>query len=256
MNRSMACLVVMLLAGSPLRASGPSAGKPGPWDHRLSALDPAEPLAYFELAEEVADQARDESEQGLAIRLFALAGILDADRLGASACLGLLQVIDDPVRRRRLEAVLELLDDGTDLVAQAGRDPDTSVSSSAALAVSVALGRYRRGDAVGAIRRLKGERGAIELLRRSGGDLDSIRRLVDALGQARPSITAIFTPRELTSMLQVEVSVLGRARRSWSSDLLVTRARPIVLVELDDLGTIVGVETAKSVYRDGWWDVP
>ncbi len=86
-----------------------SAGS-GEWLNRLEALNPADALAYFELAEEVADAAGDQLPHDLANRLYALAGVLDQPRLGRSACLALADLQDHPQAKRRLLALASLLD--------------------------------------------------------------------------------------------------------------------------------------------------
>src|SRR5690606_40590935 len=51
------------------------------WEAQLEALQPQEPMRYFELAEEIADAATTPAERQLAQHLCALAGLLDRDRL-------------------------------------------------------------------------------------------------------------------------------------------------------------------------------
>ena len=64
---------------------------------------------YFELAEEIADAAKNDEERQLARHVFALAGALDPRHLGRSACLALAQLEDQPTARARLLALASLL---------------------------------------------------------------------------------------------------------------------------------------------------
>src|SRR5262245_1831352 len=116
----MVCAAIMALtaAWSEPAATRPTvAGASGslqPWTARLEALKPAEPLAYFELAEEVADVAADAQQRELARHLFALAGMLDTKRLGRSACLAIADLEENAVVKRRLLALASLLASGLD----------------------------------------------------------------------------------------------------------------------------------------------
>ncbi|MHC4589637.1 MAG: hypothetical protein ACYTAQ_09945 [Planctomycetota bacterium] len=126
----------------------------GRWERRLEALSPADPMAYFELAEEVADTAGSESQVALARHLFGLAGALDPQRLGRSACLAIADLEPNEYAKRRLLALGALLDRRAG--GFAGRQPVgvVAIHPEAALAVSEALSYYRKGEGARALKLL------------------------------------------------------------------------------------------------------
>ena len=67
---------------------------------RLRDLKPSNPMAYLELAEEVADAAGGGGNLDLARHLFALAAALDPPRLGRSGCLALADLAEGGNDRR------------------------------------------------------------------------------------------------------------------------------------------------------------
>src|SRR5262245_15716404 len=141
------------------------AGLAPPWDARLEALRPSQPMAYFELAEEISDTARTAQEQEVARHLFAMAGALDPVHLGRSACLALADLEENALVKRRLTALASLLGPS-----QSGGGGGTASSNgpelggAAALAASEALGHYRRGRGAQALSALR-KPGATDLLR-------------------------------------------------------------------------------------------
>ena len=117
------------------------------WD--LESLQPGDPGAYFERAEEVADAASSDPERALAVRLYALAATLDEARWSRSSLLGIIALLEDESRVRGLRALLEFYEEeqpqllpSTRLVMGAGDRVTVS-------AVDV-LSLYRSGMAVGA----------------------------------------------------------------------------------------------------------
>ena len=82
------------------------------WTERLELLTPEDPLAYFELGEEVQDAATTRQERALARALFGLAGLLDRATLGRSAALAIASLEETPLAKRRLEAAAALLGAG------------------------------------------------------------------------------------------------------------------------------------------------
>ena len=223
------------------------------WDTRLMALAPNNPMAYFELAEEIADDARDQTERNVARHLFALAGTLDPNGLGRSASLALADMEDREYVKRRLLALASLLDVRGGVTSWAQPTPGARLNSSAAVALGEALSYYRRGRGPRALAKLD-EPGATELLESVGQVLrGGAKRFIEDCklyrGRRRPTVTE----QDLHQMLQMEAAVLAGVGRAWSGELLLGRARPLVEVDPDNLQQTFGVDAALSYYRDGQW---
>ena len=133
------------------------------WEQRLEALSPADPMAYLELAEEVADGAGDESQIALARHLFGLAGALDPRRLGRSSCLAIADLEPNEYAKRRLLALGALLDRRPGGLGAQQPGTVEEIHAEAALAVSEAISFYRSGDGVRALKLLR-RPGAMDLL--------------------------------------------------------------------------------------------
>lgn len=148
-------------AHAPL-STGPVSGVID-WSARLVQLSPAYPLAYFELAEEVAAEDRTTAGRALARRLYVLAAHAPtwaASRLPpaeaksaveapawlpASACLGLAAVADQEQERRWLTALAGTLAP-PQAVAPASRQSESVTRDATALQLATALGFVRSGD--------------------------------------------------------------------------------------------------------------
>lgn len=81
---------------------------------RLEALDPANPDAYREYAEELAEKRKDPDAQWTSLRLFHIAAFLDPDRLGRGCVLSMIPLARSNAERRRLQAMAYLLDPAHD----------------------------------------------------------------------------------------------------------------------------------------------
>jgi len=93
---------------------------------RLSELDPASPQQYLEYAEELAEKRVDPEARTAAIRLYQIAAVLDAERLGPGALLGMISLARSSAEETRFRATAYLLDPRH----------DASLLSRAALATS------------------------------------------------------------------------------------------------------------------------
>jgi hypothetical protein len=134
-----ALIASLLLALGAIAAPQAPPAAEARWDAKLQALHPTRPSAYFELAEDIADAAASDEERGLARRLFALAGALDPERLGRSACLALADMQSQPHLRRRLLALATLLGERRGEIAALDVLEQTAApSADAALAVVAA----------------------------------------------------------------------------------------------------------------------
>lgn len=174
----MMCGLAAITVAVILAQPGPAAAPPPPphtplttapaaapidWTPRLVKLSPREPVAYFELAEEVAAEDRTMSGRRLARRLYVLAAHLPAaaapsaevapggaasvgpDWLPASACLGLAAIADTEQDRRWLIALAGTLSpEGAG--SPQGRSIDAGTHDAAALQLATALGHIRAGD--------------------------------------------------------------------------------------------------------------
>jgi hypothetical protein len=238
----------VLLGALALAAAAPPAQK-----DRLAALRPDRPMDYFEFAEEIADAPGDAAQRDLARTLFALAGALDPRRLGRSACLALADLEPDENARRRLDILADLLDERA---AGGGREPDPPewAGRAAALAVSEALGHYRRGEGSKAVNRINAP-GAAALLDACGAAVvrGGAARFVEECktyrGARRPAIAAT----DVLAQLRLEAALLAGEGRSWSQDLLIGGGRPLLEVDPDRLADSLGADPAQACWRGGRW---
>jgi len=259
MRRIGPILVAVLLAAVPaaLAPAPPDDGVKA-WEERLSALDPSRPLEYLELAEEVADAippaAGSDELRSLAKRLFSLAGVLDRERLGRSAALGLLTLETDRLQRTRLEAVARLLAPTASVEASAS----SRIDADAAVAVSEAFSALRRGRGGQGTSALR-TAGADELLERYGAALPGgAKRFREDLkvfrsGSMRPEIDR--ARRE--AMLAIDDAVLAAAAERpdgrFSTDLARGGDAPLLEVDVTRLETVFGVDLSRPIWRDGQW---
>ncbi|MFO0874889.1 MAG: hypothetical protein U0575_13085 [Phycisphaerales bacterium] len=225
------------------------------WKGRLEALRPQRPRDYFELAEEIADLASSPAEAALAERLFRLAGGLDPEGLGRSACLALADLASNPVDRDRLLIAATLLDRrGAASVEM--NDADREATPEAVLALSEALSFYRRG--IGQrVTKLLDQPGVAALLAAHASAIDGGPQRIreDAKfyrGQARPALR----PEALASMLRLEIGLLAGRDRPWSSDLLLAANRPLPEVDPGRLESLLDIDIRHCVFRDGAWVAP
>jgi hypothetical protein len=224
------------------------------WERRLEALSPADPMAYFELAEEIADGAGEPVQVALARHLFGLAGALDPQRLGRSSCLGIADLEPNEYARRRLRALAALLDRRpAGLVA---RRPGTvpEIHPEAALAVSEAISRYRTGDGTRALKLLQ-RPGAMDLLE-AWGDVafrGGAKRFTEDCRLYRGSREPTPTDKDLLLMLRFEAALLAGVNRSWTGDLLLNEGRPLIEVDPDRIEEALGVDGSMPCYRGGQW---
>lgn len=256
-QRGHAAAVCAALAAVVWAAAGAQDGgtRPGrePLE-RLARLDPANPMAYLELAEELADSAVTERQRALARELFALAGVLDRARLGRSACLALADLSEDQLQRRRLLALAWLLDERGGGAAPVPGGP-REFGRDAAVAVAEAMSHYRMGEGTQALTALDKTPGARDALEACGHAFrgGAARFLADCEvyrgGRQRPSLSRA----DLVTMLRLETAILSGADRSWSAELLLGRGEPLVEVDPDRLAEILGADPTRPFHRDGRW---
>lgn len=227
------------------------------WTARLESLRPNQPEAYFTLAEEVADAARSDAERQLARQLFSLAGLLDPDRLAASASLALRELETNEQRRSRLLALAAMLNPAMSIRVEfiEGRPGGglARFDGAVVLELSYAFSAYRQGDGRRAINLLEGDAG--DLLddlpgAMPGGRSGLIERSRTITRGQRPNLSS----DRLERMLGVEVSLLSSIdERSWSGELLLFGNAPLIEADPDRLDDLLNVDEDRPYYRDGRW---
>jgi hypothetical protein len=247
-------LLVLLAVVAPLAALAPRAAAPGDWERELAALRPVDPLAYFELAEEIADAAAADDDRELARRLFALAGLLDR-RLARSSCLALADLAVDEQEHRRLTALAALLGGGG--IAPPGAatsdGPSFAPGTAAALAVTEAFSHYRRGKGSRALTALRTP-GALELLDSCDRFLyGGVHRFLEDCKLYRKELRPGLSEEDRVRMLRLEIALLTGDERPWSSELLYAGGRPLVEVDPDQLEDAFRTDASRPIYRGGRW---
>ncbi len=225
----------------------------GPWTTRLETLDPDHPMAYFELAEEIADASADDPQRELARHLFALSGVLDPRGLGRSVCLALADLEADEHAKRRLLALAALLDERAGGLIGGPAGETAYHDRASVLAVTDALSFYRTGNGAKAVAALR-PASAKQIL----DTYDSIfrggsERFVDECRLYRGSRRPVFAEQERVMLLRFEAALLAGDDRSWSGDLLLNDGRPLIEVDPDRLEASFGVDAGQPCYRDGSW---
>ncbi|MHC5006889.1 MAG: hypothetical protein ACYTGF_05970 [Planctomycetota bacterium] len=258
MTFALALLAAVSSWGSQPAGSGDGTfdpwGEAGRWEQRLEALSPADPMAYFELAEEVADEGGNEAQVALARHLFGLAAALDPRRLGRSACLAIADLESNTYAKRRLLALGALLDRRAGGVA--GQQPGDSVAidPEAALAISEAFSYYRKGDGARALKRLE-RPGAMDLLETWSGVVfpGGATRFIEDCRLYRGARKPPVTPEDQVTYLRFEAALLSGESRSWLGDLLLTEGRPLIEVDPNRAEEVLGADGSRPCFRDGRW---
>lgn len=325
MNRAALPCCLALLAAAPLaRAaqpaptppaqeqpsqvrSPPSPARPGPdattsaaspvrdLERRLESLSPDEPLAYFELGEEVAAEMPTTEGRTLARTLFVLAYELSRASDGApaslpglqaGACLALATIASSDDQRRRLIALAEGHRVGAWSAAALAAPTPVRETSDAAFALATALGFARAEDFARAAPIL--DRSDVRaLLERHGamlGGADAFVREVRSrpscrecknsrIVRAEPSSRDTpppwrlcrtcagnpslgLTPQLFLSHLRVEAILLAGPQQAWSTQLLADGGAPLAELDPDSLAGAFDIDPDLTVYRDGTWTRP
>lgn len=229
---------------------------PADWTSRLEALSLDNPLAYFELGEEVMDAALTDDDRNLARQLFRLAGALDADTLGRSAALALADLEPDAQEKRRLLALAALLDQQTRAgepnwgpAPQLARTIDLSGASS----LSDSFSYYRRGLGNRALEELDRDPAAAELLARYGDAIGGEARYRENARRYRTGESPMRDWDDLITMLRLEAALLAGEDRSWSAELLLTGGPPIIEIDPANIAEALGVNPGRALWRGGRW---
>ncbi|MEE2682008.1 MAG: hypothetical protein VX641_06510 [Planctomycetota bacterium] len=227
--------------------SVPTADALEPWQDRLERLDPSRPVEYLELGEEIMDLAEAHSEeQRLALELFALAGLLDFDRLGRSSILAIGHFTSNPNQKRRMLDAAAMLSDQRlvkrDSLRQRGGDLQDQISFGRLLA-SLRLEEWE--DA-----RAQLAKPGVRSLLVEHGDLLGVdpNTLMLELEAGRASVTG-----DLKRHLLVEWSVHDRAGLDWAVELEVSHGMPLTVTDVSDLQTLLGADVKRPYWRSGAW---
>lgn len=262
--RTLMLLSITVLIGTFTMPSPRAAGQQSKaahadsrWNARLEKLQPAQPMKYFELAEDIADAGETAAERDLARYLFALAGALDPDRLGRSAALALADMEADASVKRRLLALASLLGEGGGGHAggAGGNDTiaDVAPSGETTLTVCEALALYRRGRGPQALTRMD-ENGANAILKQYGDLLPGgYNQFMQDCRIYRNDLRPILSDLELNRMLRLEEALLAGDDRSWASDLLVNKATPLIEIDPTRVAETLKVNPEYCIYRGGRW---
>lgn len=236
--------------GTPISGTVPvMKGQDADLERRLEALDPNDPQAYFELAEDLAEGVRGRPNVSVSRRLFGLAGRLDPEKYAASAALALASLESDSIQATKLRAAATLLPGGGGLTAmrRGGR-----VDAEMALSISQAFGGFSSGRPL-ALRRLLEDRSVRRVLESWDDVLPGGLDWLQAATDDRPG-SRTLEPRERLSMIHLELSLLERGHPEWSTLLVIEGDPPLLEVDASRLETmLLDEERLRPLRRDGRW---
>lgn len=292
MKRARSCLllVIAVVAARAAAQDAPVSDPLPDWiTSRLVELDPADPLAYFELGEEVAAEVSTRAEEVLSRQLFGLAYALDrADGsptwIAPSACVALADLARLESDQRWLMALANRLDPGYGV--PDWQDPSRSGGvSDVAFETAETIGEIRAGNGIRVRGSLESPR-VRELILRYGqlmgfsagsGALWQVDQWAGAwpcreCGNERvifrpntnpPSYRECYTCRgdpgpelsraELVAQLRFESRLLHGISRSWGAQLAVDFGAPLREPSPDGLLNVLGVSAEAPYWREGAW---
>ena len=240
-------------------------------EERLAALDPHQPRAYRDYAEELAEKRIDPEARDTSIRLYLIAAHLAPEELGRSALLGMTPLARNATERRRFRAMAFLLDpeQNPDLLRPNDRSDDaaSAVDSAATPQVTMllrALEMLRRGRHQEA-NRLVRRAGVSELLEEHA-DILTLEEFLEACGERAPRGPEP-PARLLARIVQLELRLMGgdaepaevtrvsvpSSGSSWGQ--LSPEVFHEVVFELT-LKTLTEFDPRASIYRNGAWMAP
>lgn len=251
---------------------------------RLTTLDPAAPLAYFELAEEVAyEQPEDVAlARTLYVLAFELARRSDpGSPLRASVCLALADLSTSSLERRWLRSLARSMTGGGGaLMPIAPNEED--INPGVAMTLAQALGDFQAGEYRKAIEAIDGDPRVHEAFERETRSLpggpsrieDELRsepqcrrcrnkRIVRA-GEPNTSMLCPtcggdpgphLTDAELIDLLRVESIMLGGTSSTWSAQFILDDGRPLRDIDPEELAPWFNVDPEATRWdsaRLGW----
>lgn len=227
-------------------------------EQRLRALEPGDPEAYRDYAEELAEKKRDPDARSTAIRLYLIAAHLAPDSLGRSSLLGMVPLARNPLERRRFLAMAYLLDPRHDnsLLLPARQPESEEVGEEREEGERLllkALREFRQGNTRRA--RVLLEQDRVKRALSPYTDIISYEELHNAQYDTPPGT--------LYKMLRLELRLArgGTARenpqqshaQAWSEIAKRGLGAPIPSLSLK---TITEFDPAECVFRDGHWTSP
>ena len=225
---------------------------------RLQALDPDNPAAYRDYAEELAEKRKDPEARATSLRLYLIAAYLDRESLGRSCVLGMLSLARSPAEQRKYRAMAYLLDPQHDKrILQAPDQPVVDAQETnddeAKATLITALRAVRRGDTRTVSNLAKRPSFRQSLQRWPGG-------LTYDQFMALPKQPQDET---LARLLRLELSLMRQLRKgnpagekpseSWSDIVRDSRNTPVPSLSLK---TLTKYDPRKCVFRDDRWVRP
>lgn len=234
---------------------------------RLANLDPQAPMAYYELAEEVAYEQPDDIDlaRTLYVLSFELARRTDPQTpLGPSVCLALADLSTSALERRWLRSLAQSMTGGGGALLPIATS-DEDINPGVALALAQALGDFHAGEYRKAIDAIDRDPRVREAFERETGSLpgganrieDELRsepqcrrcrnrRIVrSGIGSDPNSVMLCpicggnpgpdLTDAELIDLLRIESTLLGGTSSTWSAQFILDRGRPLRDIDPEEL---------------------
>ncbi len=257
---------------------------------RLEALEPSDPMPYFLLGEEVAEEFQSPDELELARTLFVVGFHLDREQggtLAPSCAIALARLQGIGHDRDWLIALAHALDHRYATPDWRGAAPDQT-SDQDAYRAAVAVGRVRSGHGRRALSLLEDPRvmtiirryepllspanqpGAADWLIREARrwpcpecGFNRINRAIDPSrgayvkcrvcnGNPGPEISQ----EELIAQLRFEARMLNGVQRSWAAQVIADAGAPLRDPLPEELAPTLGIDPRRSLWRDGSWIAP
>jgi len=225
---------------------------------RLLALDPKQPAAYRDYAEELSAKQRDWEARETALRLYAIAFALDREQLGKSALRGMLPLARSPQEEQRWTAALFMLDAKLQIdTLPSGKSSAETKKDKARLDETLrAIQQLRRGQ--GAQARTVLAKAEIAKL------LQSYESLVTRSELESASKEAALSDHRLRQILLLELALESQRVQSseqvmssvapvWSRELRTGGNQPVPVIDGERLTEF---DPRQSLFRDGKWISP
>ncbi len=216
---------------------------------RLAALTPAEPQAYRNYAEELAEKRVDPDARAAAIRLYLIAAWLDPENLAKSSFLGMTALARSPEEERNFRALAYLHDPGHDrrLLRESPQNAAPSNPSDVREALLRALKLRRQGNRRAALLNL-GREGVPRELEKYGDLLT-----VEEFSQTGLPASLLQKIVALELALETGEAAESEAPRNWSQIYQDGATSPVPALSLE---TITEFDPRLCVYRAGKWTEP
>ncbi len=221
---------------------------------RLAALEPSQPAAYREYAEELAEKRRDPEAYGAARRLYAIAAVRGDGALRKSALLGLISLARAPDEERKFRAAAFLHDPQHDAALLTRPAAPAAAEASplpSELLAAVRLIRQGRGSEAKALLDLPH-------IRRAASQLAEIIEPAELIAAAT---AGALSDQQLAQLLCAELALEGAGRPAapsntqvrWSESVKSGNLAAVPPVKLEQLTEF---DPAECVFRDGKWQRP